>query len=213
MKSVWCLIALLLAFSPLNAAADSFSLWDIFPDRQGDNGFVAGAVNQYNVYRDLFHVGPDYNGSFAYTNDGNPGVDPRVERTISPWIFMHPSASDTVILSGHPDHPELINVSGQFMSAGGGQVYLAIGTATGNTPHHLWQAGLFGAGQSVFFNLSNILVSSETSLYFSVNAGENAENDGTLLSGMITTVPTPGALLLLGSGLLGLAAWRRVGKS
>lgn len=218
MKSVWCLIALFLLFSPLNAAAESFSLWDFFPDKQGDNGFYAGAWNPsaQMPYRELMHVGEDYNGSFAYTSNGiaDPLLPPMVIRAVSPpWVFMQPSESEYAILSGNPDQPELINISGKFQSAGGGEVKVSIGTVTGNTPTPLDTWTLSGVGSFQLFSFTNILVSPDTSLYFAVNANGNATDDGTLLSGSITTVPAPSALLLLGSGLLGLVGWRQSRKS
>lgn len=225
MKSVLSLIALLLVFSPLNAAADTFTLWDYFPDSQGDNelyGLYAGAWNtnppeNTSPYRELVHVGPDNNGSFAYTSDGinsDPLVPPMVKRVDYPWVFMQPSASEYAILSGNPDHPEFINISGQFQYVGGGEVLVSIGTITGTDPIPLQDWTLVDVHHpTIPFNFFNIPVSPDNSLYFAVNVNGNATNDGTLLSGSITTVPAPGALLLLGSGLLGLVGWRQSRKS
>ncbi len=210
MKSVWCLIALFLLFSPINAAADTFTLWDYFPDSQGDNGLYAGAWNPTAElpYRELMDA-----GAYSFTSDGNPGVTPMVIKVASPWVFMQPSESEYAILSGHGDQPELINVSGQFFYIGVDQVKVSIGTITGNTPSNLQEWTLGGEFTTISFNFTNIMVSPDNSLYFAVNADGDAPNDGTLLQGEISPVPAPGALLLLGSGLLGLLGWRQSRKS
>ncbi|MBI4796704.1 MAG: PEP-CTERM sorting domain-containing protein [Deltaproteobacteria bacterium] len=214
MRRLLFLCVLLLVFSPLTASADSFSLWEVFPQTtpSNDPGLSVGAWEPNNsTYAPLFYI-TDY--SFArYLS----GATPTIQRMDIPWIQMVPSASEYAVLSGHGDSPELINVSGQFRANYGGTVAVIIGTVFNNIPTYRWGATLNGGSpNSADFTLTNIYVSPEISLFFAVNSLEDPDNDATWLQSTIETtpVPLPGTLLLLGSGLLGLAGWgRRLRKS
>lgn len=204
------LVVALLVVPVSQAAANTFTLSENFPYQQGDNGFSVGAWNPLtHTYTALVPYGT---GGYSFARD-NTGVTPTVQRLTDLRIQMVPSASEYAVLSGHPSDPELIDVSWGFsVPSGASAVHVMVGTFANNTPTVLWNSSLGGAiGPTAGSSLSNLYLTPDISLFFAVEAQGDPGASATFLGGTITSnpVPIPGALLLLGSGLLGLAGWRR----
>ncbi len=207
MKSVWCLIALFLLFSPLNAAADPFTLWEKFPESyNGQYGFgTAGVTHSGNVLTLL-----NYRADYSFIRAGV-----LVERSATePLILLQPSSTETAVLYGVPPETDTINVSGQFdLVTGATSSHVEVGKADITDFNHpvytsLFEYDLDSSHLTVTFNLLSVVVNPTHALVFAVDQGVG--NAQAYLQGTIISVPVPDTLILLSSGLLGLAGWRRL---
>jgi hypothetical protein len=205
MRVLFCLMACLWVFSPLGAGAGTFTLWDYFPaTTQGENSiYLAG----YNEPLDtVFPLISDGDNSYSFSLNGSPPV---VARSVAePWIRLQPTTGIFAMLVGHPPEATSLDLMGEFKLETSGSATVYIGTGQDANPYHAtyWLDQDLDAQQtSIGFNLSNILIDETTIIFFGV------EGSPVLLSSAITAtpVPLPGTLALLGSGLLGLAGWRR----
>lgn len=216
------LIMALLGLPAVNATADTFTLWDKFPQTiNGENGFgTAGVTHDPDTLFPLIYSANT--GDYYFSADG-AGALPVVQRVTYPQILLQPSATETAVYYGIPPETDIINVTGQFDLANGATAaHVDVGTAWINPsdPTHPVYNSLFSADLTTdpghplltaSFYLSNVIVDPTHALAFSVDQGSSDAQ--AYLQGTITSVPVPAPLVLLGSGLLGLAGWRRLRKS
>ncbi len=205
MKSVWCLIALFLLFSPINAAADTFTLWEKFP--KTDNGqynfWTAGVTDTPEVLTLLNYTAP-----YSFSRAGVV-----VKRsTTYPLILLQPSSTETAVLYGVPPETDTINVSGAFsLPAWIVYAHVFIGTVLFtdlSTFNPLFFYDFNKTNHDGSFDIPNVVVDPTHALVFAVDQGTGDAQ--AYLQGTITSVPVPDTLILLSSGLLGLAGWRRL---
>jgi hypothetical protein len=144
-----------------------------------------------------------------YYFSGAGVVVKRVDVDNGPWISLLPSATESAVFYGIPDAAYSLRIYGQFALAGGAT---SSGVTIGKVSHSdpgafnlLFHADLISTNPtSASFDFVTLIDSNYT-LIFDV-AGGQANLEGTIDA---TAVPAPASLLLLGSGLLGLAGWRR----
>lgn len=126
-------------------------------------------------------------------------------------VFLHPgSDSATALAVARWTSPlsGTVNVSGYFGQRDFGVMYYYIYVDANPIP--IWS---FTSGGNGPFSFSQSVIDG-TIIDFAVGVGPATFMGGTtLLDATITAVPLPGALWLLGSGLLGLAGLRRKFKS
>jgi hypothetical protein len=206
------LIMALLGFPAGNATADTFTLWDFFPQlANGENGFSTAGVTLDSQVLTLLNYASPYN----FSRDGV--VVKRLDPLNPSAIFMQPSSAETAILYGVPPEGETdsLHVYGAFsLPTGIVSARVGIGTVLVTDlstfdPRFFYE--LDETHQDGSFDITNVVVDHTHALVFFVNPEGNDPQPQVYLQGTIdsTTVPVPGSLLLLGSGLLGLAGWRR----
>lgn len=212
------MVVALLATPISNAAAATIDLFDNFPwSFQGQNGFSAGAYNPTTGTYTALTKNPG--AVIMWWRSASSPYVPEVWVTSSiNAILLDASASEWAVLSYSPNAPSRVNASASFNvgSSSVPAIDVYVGTMTGNSFHQLGTATLYGDPQSgqksnEGFTLNNIFVDQSTSLWFAVGLPQGQEAGQGWLNGTIETnpVPVPSALLLLGSGLLCLAGWRR----
>jgi hypothetical protein len=181
-------------------------LWDNFPQTvNGENDFYAAAH-----YDSTGTLAP-----LAYTSDYSFSLDGvLVERAASePLIFMKPSATGTAVLYGIPSGFFSLHVTGQFDLGATQYAHVSVGTVLMSdldtfTP--LFQYDFNPTSEkSAAFDLLSVMIDPAHALVFAVDQGAGDASAYLQASIDATPVPLPGALLLFGSGLLGLAGWRR----
>lgn len=192
------------------AHAASISLFDDFPQTQGDNGFNAYAYDfSAQTYRLLTNT-----SSYMFETPSQTWKIPRVVKSTPPWVYLHPSAFPGVATVYPPEHAVLAwtadrnvahDISGRFVAFGGGAVGVYIESEMLGV---LWSSSISG-GASAYFNLNGIGLTAGEKLYFGVSAGANDSSDGTRLQGDIDYLPEPATVALVGLGAIAAAIIRR----
>jgi hypothetical protein len=202
----WRVLVLLLAMigsaSLAAAAPATITLWEKFPDQQGQNGFSAQACHaQTGAYRLLERLNAYYFGTpeQGYTI-------PYLARAASPWINLHPSMIPSIGTYHGPEHavltwqPPEINryqLTVQFVAWGGGDVTVYVR----KNADTLFTQDLTAGAPSADFSAAGLALGPDDRLHFGVAAGINDNNDTTRLKGEITYTPltpmVPPTMLLL----------------
>ena len=207
------------------AGASTINLVTDFPDHQGDNGLYAKAYNfSTNTYRNLDeHPSPDPGSGypanyFQYsfytptTSNNNPFLQLGYV-DYHDVVAAFPSNTEDAVMAWQAPGPGTATITVTFdpLYNGYTNVYIkqndTLLKGTGFAPQEIFHP------TPVTFNLTNVKLAAGDFLYFGINWAGDYEGDLILLSGTIEVVPLPGALWLLGSGLLGLVGWSRFGKS
>ena len=206
---LWATLAVvvaLLAAPVTNAAAETFTLYENFPIAvNGDNHFYLAVHYNDDPVTHTETVTPLVNsGDYSFSLDGVT-----VERAASPSILLAPSSTGDAVLVVFPKSTDYsLQVTGQFV--GTEAAHLGVGEILIDPLTFIPDLKSFQEFTQPPPTINeefNYTALPHYALVFSVGRdGESA-----LLQGSITTnpAPIPGALLLFGSGLLGLAGWRR----
>lgn len=211
MKRVGAVLFMATIFAAPAALAGSITLWDGFPDTQGDKGFYAYAYNG-STYRQLTDT-----GAYYFSTPEQPWAVPIAFRESSPWVFLHPSgmpqggtvygAEDAVLAYLVPE-TGFYTLTGSFWLNGSGGIsaYVKAGGSV------LFSQSL-GLDELAPFSLGVSLQRGDFA-YFGVNARGADYDDWGHVSGEISwtsasaPVPEPSAMLLLGAGVAGLLGAR-----
>lgn len=200
------LIGALMVASVSTAAADTFTLWENFPmSSNGENSFYTAAHYLDPETLPLLINTSDY----SFSKDGVS-----VARTgtidVNPLILLTPSVTGDAILYGVPPGVFSLHVTGQFTLPDGGlPAHVIAGTvllADLSTFTPYFHMDLNSGGTATFTQTIPYL-DSNYALAFGVGRDGGAANLEATIDA--TRVPIPGALWLMGSGLVGLIGLRR----
>lgn len=226
MKGIFAILFILgFTAAPLllasSALAGPIDLVSSFPSDQGENGFYAERL--------IFYSGsaPEYQ-LLEKTDDNQYGVSgrpwnlPFVELVDfsaghGPEIDMHPTTPPFSDDSEWAVYRWVVNLSGEYRVTGAfcdtnpenepaSTTVNIYKNEDSDTP--LWSGSLLDEDDVAPFDITTDLISGDY-LRFAVDAGPECFSDSTGLQGTINLVPVPGAIFLLGSGLLGLAGLRK----
>jgi hypothetical protein len=196
----------ILVFISCISSAQAFSLWDVFPDNQGDNNMYVYAYNG-SSYRQL-----NDSGSYSFNTPGLNYTVPLAGRSTDPWIYTHPGGleieypiEDLVLAWKVPAGGSgLYNITGEVKIAGGGimQFYIK------KNADYVFEKAPIG----FVFN-EEVTLAAGDFLYFGIAPG----TDGRSYNGTTTfkadvdpnPVPLPPSLLFLAPGFLGLMGFKR----
>jgi hypothetical protein len=204
---LWGTLALLAALmvAPVsNAAADTFTLWEKFPmSANGENSFYTAA--HYQSPETLVPL--DYASDYSFTKDG---VSVAKDFSNS-MITLTPSVTGDAILYGVPPESVSLQILGKFFLPNGGDTaHVAVGTVLLSDPSTfkpLFGLDLSSSNNIYVFNEAVPYLDSSHALVFSAGREGGAAQLEALF--IATPVPIPGALWLMGSGLVGLIGLRR----
>jgi hypothetical protein len=141
------LIVALLGLPAVNATADTFTLWEYFP--QTINLFPYGfgtagvATNPLDtLMTPLVNTAP-----YSFSWDG-AGALPIVKRSATyPLIFLQPSGSETAVYYGIPTETDSLHVTGDFTLVGTAILtHVDVGTADITNPDYPVFTSLTGGG-------------------------------------------------------------------
>jgi hypothetical protein len=202
LKKILFLGNVFLLFAAINASAVTINLWDIFPKTtQGENGIsIYGRNLSTSADRELRN-----DGNYRFDTDANywiPLAYRSSEDTSS--IIMHPSNAEDIVLAYKPSETNTYTISGAFNPVTGSNIEAYIY----KNSESLWSQILNSKGT---FNLEDIYLSTDDTLYFGVSAYNGDVNDTTVFSASLTddrnpvATPEPASILLLSIGIGGLA--------
>ncbi len=187
-------------------SAATVTLWDLFPDTQGENNFWALAYNPSSGYREL-----NDGGEYLFNTPGHSWNIPYLTIQDDPNIVTHPYGYElggfehTVLKCIVPSDVISVNrITGGIDPWDGGDIQFYI--KKGN--NILYETTV--TSSTVNFDLSvNIYPGDE--VYFGVSPIDNSYNDTTFYWATIeyTQAPIPPSIVLLSGGLGMLAILRK----
>jgi hypothetical protein len=201
------LIGALLVASVSTAAADTFTLWENFPmSSNGENSFYTAA--HYQAPETLLLL--DNTSDYSFSNTDGVSVARTGTADVAPLILLTPSSTGDAILYGVPPGVFSLQVTGQFtLPVGGATAHVLAGTVllTDLSTFTPFLNMDINSGETATFTQTIPSLDSHYALAF----GVGRDGGAAYLSATIdaTAVPIPGALWLMGSGLVGLIGLRR----
>jgi hypothetical protein len=198
-------------WAPLSAGAISIDLLSDFPNVQGENGFYALAYDfQAGSYRPL-----DSEGNYRFNTPGQSVPLVAREAFLDDYIGLHPAVQsaklyppEDAVLAWVAPFTDTYRLQGDFRLAA------PLGSGTDGINYYiksdnmLLLSGHLGAASSATYDVM-VDLQKDQWLYYGVNAGRTESTDWGNVRGTISATPIPGAVWLMGSGLLGLGLLRK----